>query len=879
MGSEVVSAMTDELQLRSLISSMADQLCPAVDGRFDFRVHVEAPDETIEKLEVLINFVLDAARRSVSKLQEQQQYLQQEIADRRLAQEQLRDSEQRLLLTLESVNAGIVTIDRETHTIIDANTAALRMIGAARDQVVGRLCHRYICFAEEGRCPITDLGQPIDNAERVLLTATGQSVPILKTTTPMRLGGRDVLLESFVDISRRKEAEELTLRQSTLLKAINAVFQQTLTCRTPLDVARVCIEEARSGTGSEFGFAGQVSDAGVLDILAFSSPTGETSRMTPSDTIALVKDKGSQGIWRTMLQERRSILLNDLDSCRDATELPAGHPGMRTVLCVPLKENGQVVGMVALANKAGGYTKADLDWVEALAVAFLEALNRKRAEVALRDSENKLVETATYQIAINGLQQRLLGPGKLRHKLDRITTIAVSLLGADFCRIWVTKAGDLCESGCIHAAVTEGPHVCKYRDRCLHLVSSSGRYTHVDGEVHRRVPFGCYKIGRVASGDDHKFLTNNATTDPRVHNHGWAKDLGLVAFAGYQLRRPGGETLGVLALFSQHAISPEIDAILESLACTAAQVIQNTRAAQEQQSLQAQLLQAQRLESVGRLAAGIAHEINTPTQFVSDNARFLQDAFPKLQGLLNQYRQLLDACRGGNTPPALLEQFESGLQQVKLDYLLEQIPEALSDSLEGLERVTKIVRAMKDFAHPGQQHPAPADLNKAIESTVTVARNEWKYVAEMKLDLDPTLPQVPCLLGDFNQVILNMVVNAAHAIGDVIGDGSHGLGTITIATRRDKDHVEIRVSDTGTGIPEEHRGRIFDHFFTTKEVGKGTGQGLSIALQVIVDKHRGTLTFETETGHGTTFVIRLPVLLDSPTATGQPGHDLSCAIG
>jgi signal transduction histidine kinase len=218
---------------------------------------------------------------------------------------------------------------------------------------------------------------------------------------------------------------------------------------------------------------------------------------------------------------------------------------------------------------------------------------------------------------------------------------------------------------------------------------------------------------------------------------------------------------------------------------------------------------------------------------------------------------------------------EAAVKQAKLDYLLKQIPEALSDSLEGLERVAKIVRAMKDFAHPGQPSMSTADLNKAIESTVTVARNEWKYVADMKLDLDPALPPVPCLIADFNQAILNMIVNAAHAIKDVVGDGGHGKGTIAISTRLDGNQAVVRVSDTGTGIRVEHRDRIFDPFFTTKEVGKGTGQGLAIARRTIVEKHHGTLTFETEAGRGTTFIIHLPVEPHDGKAEEKLDHELT----
>jgi signal transduction histidine kinase len=191
--------------------------------------------------------------------------------------------------------------------------------------------------------------------------------------------------------------------------------------------------------------------------------------------------------------------------------------------------------------------------------------------------------------------------------------------------------------------------------------------------------------------------------------------------------------------------------------------------------------------------------------------------------------------------------------------------------LEGIERVANIVRAMKDFSHPGYGQKQLVDLNRAIESTLTVSRSEWKYVADLVTDFDPDLPQVSCLPGDFNQVILNLVVNAAQAIAIVVEDGSRGKGTIAVRTRQAGDWVEIRVEDTGTGISESIRHKVFDHFFTTKEVGKGTGQGLAIAQAIVVRKHGGTIGFESEVGKGTTFIVRLPITDRGATeATAEP---------
>jgi PAS domain S-box-containing protein len=275
---------------------------------------------------------------------------------------------------------------------------------------------------------------------------------------------------------------------------------------------------------------------------------------------------------------------------------------------------------------------------------------------------------------------------------------------------------------------------------------------------------------------------------------------------------------------------------------------------------QIELHDAQRLASVGTLAAGVAHEINTPVQFVADSLHFLREASEDLFALIAPLRELGQAV-AEDAPPAaiteLLEVVTSAEERVDLDYLRERIPRAFERSAEGLERVTTIVRSMKEFAHPAQKEMAPSDLNRAIMATLTVARNEYRYVAELETDLGE-LPPVTCHVNDINQVVLNLVVNAAQAIEDVVR-GTEQRGVIRVKTRHVGDDAVISVSDTGTGIRDSIRPRIFDPFFTTKEVGRGTGQGLAIARTAVREKHGGDLSFETAIGQGTTFHIRLPL--------------------
>jgi PAS domain S-box-containing protein len=277
----------------------------------------------------------------------------------------------------------------------------------------------------------------------------------------------------------------------------------------------------------------------------------------------------------------------------------------------------------------------------------------------------------------------------------------------------------------------------------------------------------------------------------------------------------------------------------------------------QQKKLEMELRQAQKLESVGRLAAGVAHEINTPVQFVSDSVHFLQGAMSDLGTLIGEYRKLHASVSAGAPDQEAAAQATQIVDDIDLDYLLENMPNAFERSLEGLKRVAVIVRSMKEFAHPDQKEMSAANLNQAIQSTLTIARNEYKYVADVETEL-AELPLVRCHLGDVNQAILNLIVNAAHAIEDTV-KGTTEKGLIRIRTRQTDRAVYIDISDSGGGIPEGIRDRIFDPFFTTKGVGRGTGQGLAIARSVVVEKHHGSLTFASEIGKGTTFTIELPL--------------------
>ena len=288
----------------------------------------------------------------------------------------------------------------------------------------------------------------------------------------------------------------------------------------------------------------------------------------------------------------------------------------------------------------------------------------------------------------------------------------------------------------------------------------------------------------------------------------------------------------------------------------------------EREKVEEDLRLAHRLEAVGQLAAGVAHEINTPVQFVGDNLRFLGDALGDVERVLRAYEGLVEAALALPGADALAEGLAAHVERVRatvsdaeLDFVLDEAPRAVRESLEGMERVSTIVRAMKEFAHPDVER-RPTDLNHSVSTTLVVARNEYRDIADVVTDLDPDLPLVPCNPSEVNQVVLTLVVNAAQAVRDVVGNTGR-RGTITVRTRSagppGSPVVEIVVADTGCGIPDDVLPRIFDPFFTTKAVGQGTGQGLSMAQQIVTTRHRGRILVTTTPGEGSEFVVRLPL--------------------
>lgn len=580
------------------------------------------------------------------------------------------------------------------------------------------------------------------------------------------------------EVQERRAAEEQILRKSRLLEAINKVFAETLTAETEEDVARQCMAVAEELTESRFGLIGETNPDGRFDTMTISKPGWEACKLPVSDGTRLIKDMEISGIDRSTIRDGKSRIVNDPISHPDRVGTPEWHPEITSFLGVPLKRLDKTIGMIGLGNKESGYTIENQEDVEALSMAFVEALDRKRADRELIEGEarfRRLVETMPNGLSIADENE------------------VITFVNERFCRMLGYSEKDL-----IYKSLYD-------------LLDESNQ----------------------------EILRNQSAGRPEGDSESY--DLVFI--------RPDGQK--VYTLVSPRAIRDDSGRFIGTLG-----VITDIT---ERKKMEIQLQQAQKLEALGGLAAGIAHEINTPTQYVGDNTRFLGNAFDDFLKINEEYEALVQAMKNGAAADEIIERIETAVDGVDMDFLKSEVPVAIAQTLEGVGRISSIVRSMKQFAHPGLDEKSAININQAIESTITVARNEWKYVAELETVFDDSAPPVPCVGGELNQVILNLIINASHAIADVVGDGSKGKGKITLSTRHIGEWVEIRISDTGAGIPEEIRTRIFDPFFTTKGVGKGTGQGLAIAYSVIVEKHGGILEFETEENVGTTFIVRLPL--------------------
>ena len=676
------------------------------------------------------------------------------ISERKRAEQELRDSEDKLRLLLESTAEAIYGIDLHGCCTF-CNPACLRLLGYQHaDQLLGKNMHDLIhhSLPDGSKFPVEECrifrafkkGEGTHVDDEVLWKADGTSFPAEYWSYPQRKGQEVVgAVVAFIDISKRKRAEEELRSKTAFLEA-----------QTNSTVDGILVVD---GKGERI-----LRNQRFIEI--FDIP--KHILQEPGDQKMLEYVIGKIKSPEQFVERVKYLYAHPSETSRDEIEFTDG-----TVLD---RYSSPVVG-----NRGEYYGRI---WT------FRDMTERKRAESALRDSEEQFREIAETIREVFFV----LTPEPLR----------MTYISPAYDEIWGRSREEL------------------YADPRRWMES-----VYADDQ------------SRVAT-----FTAHSRQDAPAKEE--------------YRILRPDGSMRWIRArTFPVHNAEGEF--------YRAVGIAEDVT---EQRSLEQQLRQGQKLEAIGQLSAGIAHEINTPTQFVSDNLTFLRESWQSVSELLTIYRDVIQGVAQANCSQPARDAIAEAERNADLEYIASEIPRAIDQALDGMQRVSKIVRAMREFSHPDSAEKTATDINKAIETTVTVARNEWKYFAEIETSFDASLPAVPCYAGEVNQVILNLIVNAAHAIKAKNGEGEKGR--ITICTHTRGEIAEIAISDTGTGIPEAIRTRVFDPFFTTKEVGKGTGQGLALAHSIIVKKHGGKIWFESEEGRGTTFFIHLPI---NPSSGGQKG--------
>ena len=457
-----------------------------------------------------------------------------DISQRRTVEKERQKFLNTLTVVLESIDAHIYVADLNTYEILYLNKKMEADFGS---DVIGKMCYQvfrneqFVCSHCSNKKLLDERGEPLGVVVWEGKNPITNRWYVNHDRAIQWHDGRMVRIQISTDLSNQKDIE-LALRESE--ERYRKVSELT----------------------SDFAYAFSVDGDQVLNSLwvtiGLEKITGFTAR-----------ELEGRGGWETLIKPEDLHIPQD-----QLQELLVGKSKKveYRIIC----KDGEIAWVQDFAQPVWDDS---LDRAVAIYGALQDITERKQGEI--------------WILALNSLRDELLSQNELSQKISMITDQVVESFRSDFCRIWLIKPGDFCESGCIHADLTEGPHMCRSRDQCLHLVASSGRYTHLDGEMHGRVPLNCYKIGRVASGVHEKFVTNDVSNNPEVHDHEWAQKLGLKSFAGYRLTAANGDVLGVLACFSQHVLSDREAALLETLAGIASQVIQAEKIKQDMRESEA----------------------------------------------------------------------------------------------------------------------------------------------------------------------------------------------------------------------------------------------------------------------------------------------------
>ncbi|MEQ9825048.1 MAG: PAS domain S-box protein [Puniceicoccaceae bacterium] len=596
------------------------------------------------------------------------------------------------------------------------------------------------------------------------------------------------------------------------------------------DLLRVLRERDSSQPAAEFEIMA-TNESGSQSFFEISVRRHETSERMPEFLVGSIVDVSSKRMMESVLQEEHSLLRTVIDI------LPA-------FIYAKDEDSKFIMANEVLAGYMGCKSSEEL-----IGKSDFDFFPHKYAMKYFCDEQEVI---ATGRPKVNVQESSAFQDSG---SMIWLNTNKVPLRDSSGKIVGVVGTGmDISHQKRINDELHELQEIVNHSSSCAFLLQSTGSWD---------VSF-CSKTVSLFGYEQEDFLTRHLRFLQIVHPDDveGLRTATLAAFASgekhvsmdYRIRRKGGGYCWVEDQIYLRETRENGSFLFQSLITDVSKRYDMQR---ERDQMEMQLRQAQKLEAVGQLAAGIAHEINTPIQFISDNLQFLSESASEFMSF---YQGVMSELNSSIPEHQKLEsKFKELAEKLDLGFLMEEVPLAISQSLEGAHRVRDIVQAMKDFSHPGSGEISHEDVNQAIQSTITVARNEWKYVSDVETELDADLGMVPVDIGPFKQSILNLIVNAAHAIEDRVKAGDFEKGKIVIRTRRTQDHAVIEVEDTGSGMNPKVAERVFDPFFTTKAVGKGTGQGLSMTYDIVVRKHRGKLHFRTREGEGTTFVVELPL--------------------